>query len=227
MMECIFKLNQESIREKEKHQKRTIEKFVNWVILMVLYLHVEVDNREKLEKKYIDLCRCENMFEKSVINNIVYPSSGIEVHPINGLRMQSSLFEIPERGIISLNTKIGFSDFTNFMNPKNKIYEEINPENTASIRVNHDESNLFNYYSQLFSYSNQPLVLTGPLGTGKKSIFELYAKNIKNKAIVHSIRHNQKHSLMELFEKPYRRYNSLDGVILKSVSVTKNVVVFV
>ena len=32
---------------------------------------------------------------------------------------------------------------------------------------------------------------------------------------------------MEVFEKPYRRHNSLDGVILKSVSVTKNVVVFV
>lgn len=42
MMECIFKLNQESIREKEKNMKKTIEKFVNWVILMVLYLHVEV-----------------------------------------------------------------------------------------------------------------------------------------------------------------------------------------
>ncbi len=95
------------------------------------------------------------------------------------------------------------------------------------IRVNHDESNLFNYYSQLFSYSNQPLVLTGPIGTGKKSILELYAKNIRHKSYVHSIRCNQNRSLMEIFEKPYRKFNSLDGIILKSVSVTKNIVVFV
>ena len=32
---------------------------------------------------------------------------------------------------------------------------------------------------------------------------------------------------MEIFEKPYRKFNSLDGIILKSVSVTKNVVIFV
>lgn len=65
------------------------------------------------------------------------------------------------------------------------------------------------------------------MGTGKKSILELYAKNIRNKAIVYSIRYNNKHSLIDVFEKPYRRFNSLDGVILKSVSVTKNVAVFV
>lgn len=129
--------------------------------------------------------------------------------------------------MLTLNTRIGFSDFSNFMSSKNKLYDEINPECTSSIRVNCEESNLFNYYSQLFSYSNQTIVLTGPVGSGKKSILELYAKNIRNKAVVHSIRHNNKLSLMEIFEKPYRRYNSIDGVILKSVSVTKNVVVFV
>ena len=129
--------------------------------------------------------------------------------------------------MLTLNTKIGFNDFDNFMSSKNKLYDEINPECTSSIRVNYEESNLFNYYSQLFSYSNQPLVLTGPVGTGKKSILELYAKNIRNKAISYSIRYNTKHSLIDVFEKPYRRFNSLDGVILKSVSVTKNVAVFV
>lgn len=44
---------------------------------------------------------------------------------------------------------------------------------------------------------------------------------------MYSIRYNNKHSLIDVFEKPYRRFNSLDGVILKSVSVTKNVAVFV
>jgi hypothetical protein len=129
--------------------------------------------------------------------------------------------------MLTLNTRIGYDDYNNFMSSKNKLYDEINPECISSIRVNHEESNLFNYYSQLFSYSNQPLVLTGPVGTGKKSILDLYAKNIRSKAIVYSIRYNTKHSLMDLFEKPYRRYNSLDGVILKSFSVTKNVAVFI
>lgn len=66
------------------------------------------------------------MFDKSVINSIVYPSSGIEVHPVNGLRMQSSIFEIPERGMLTLNTRIGFNDFNNFMSSKSKLYDEIN-----------------------------------------------------------------------------------------------------
>lgn len=40
----------------------------------------------------MEVCKCENVFHDSVIQHIVYPGSGIEVHPVNGLRTQSSLF---------------------------------------------------------------------------------------------------------------------------------------
>lgn len=91
----MFKLNQESIREKEKNMKKTVEKFVQWCILIVLYLHVSEESQAKLEKRFMEVCKCENSFQDSVIKYIIYPGSGIEVQPMNGLRTQSCLFEIP------------------------------------------------------------------------------------------------------------------------------------
>ncbi len=32
---------------------------------------------------------------------------------------------------------------------------------------------------------------------------------------------------MEVYEKPFRKYLSLEGVVLKSLNVTRNVVVFI
>jgi len=148
----------------------------------------------------MEVCKYDNAFHESVNQYIVYPGSGIEVHPVNGLRTQSSLFEIPEKGIITSITNTDFNEFNNFMNQKtNHFYEEISLETVSKIRVNHDESNLFNYYSQLFAYSNSTIVLTGPTGSGKKSILELYAKNIKHRAFVHSIRHQRNQSLFDHF----------------------------
>jgi Cdc6-like AAA superfamily ATPase len=77
----------------------------------------------------------------------------------------------------------------------------------------------------LFSYSNTPIILTGQPGSGKKAILDLFAKNNKNKSQLYSIRFTNKKSLMEMYERPFRKFNSLQGVLLKSVNPNKNVIV--
>ena len=63
------------------------------------------------------------------------------------------------------------------------------------IRVNYEESNRFNYISQLSFVNNHAVVMLGAPNTGKKSIIELFAKNMRNKSQFYSIRYFNRESL--------------------------------
>jgi len=84
------------------------------------------------------------------------------------------------------------------VNKTNKFYEEIIISEPNLIRVNCYESNRYSYSAQLASYNNVPTMLFGPANSGKKSIIELYAKNLKAKSQFYSIRfmHHLQYSLL-------------------------------
>jgi hypothetical protein len=44
---------------------------------------------------------------------------------------------------------------------------------------------------------------------------------------MHSIRYHRSQSLFDNFEKSYRKYSSLEGVVLKSPSITKDVLIMI
>jgi hypothetical protein len=145
------------------------------------------------------------------------------VQIISGLRTQSSL-GIPEKGII---TNILRSDLlTDPEAGKNcKFFEEIVISEAHLVRVNYSESNRFNYLAQLAALTHTPTLLIGPTNSGKKTIVELFAKNMRTKSQFYSIRYRSRERLTDQIEKPFRRLNGLNGIIMKSTLASKKLVV--
>ena len=67
-------------------------------------------------------------------------------------------------------------------------------------------------------------MLIGPQNSGKKSIVELYAKNMRNKSQFYSIRYKNREYLNNQIEKPFRKFNGFDGVVMKSTIASKQLV---
>ena len=68
-------------------------------------------------------------------------------------------------------------------------------------------------------------MLIGPQNSGKKSIVELYAKNMRNKSQFYSIRFKNRDYLNSQVEKPFRRLNGLEGIVMKSSIASKQLVI--
>jgi len=77
------------------------------------------------------------------------------------------------------------------------------------------------------SITDTPTMLIGPQNSGKKTITELYAKNMRAKTQFYSIRYRNRESLTGQIEKPFRRLNGLKGIVMKSTSASKQLVVCV
>lgn len=93
------------------------------------------------------------------------------------------------------------------------------------IRVNHHESNKFSYISQLSFLTETPVILLGAPNTGKKSIIELFVKNMKNKTQFYSIRYLNRDTLGTQIEHPFRKLIALQGIVLKSMSASKKLII--
>jgi predicted AAA+ superfamily ATPase len=79
--------------------------------------------------------------------------------------------------------------------------------------------------AQIASQVGTPMMLIGPQNSGKKTIVELYAKNMRNKSQFCSIRYRNRETLPSQIEKPFRRLNGLEGIVMKSVTVSKKLIV--
>lgn len=79
--------------------------------------------------------------------------------------------------------------------------------------------------AQLAAQDSTPVMLFGPQNSGKKTILELYSKNMRSKSQMHSIRFRNRESLPWQIEKPFRRLNCLNGLVMKSINVSKKVIV--
>ena len=115
------------------------------------------------------------------------------MQPINGLRTQSTL-SIPEKGIITNSLR---SDLLGEADPQkgNKFYEEIVISEARLIRVNCKESAKMSYVAQLSSFTHTPVLLLGPANSGRKTLLEIYAKNMRQKSQFYSIRYHSRSSL--------------------------------
>lgn len=91
--------------------------------------------------------------------------------------------------------------------------------------MNYSESNRFNYISQISFITNTPVLLFGAPNTGKKSIIELFAKNTRSKSQFYSLRYKSRDHLGAQIEKPFRKLATLEGIVLKSVTASKKLLI--
>ena len=91
--------------------------------------------------------------------------------------------------------------------------------------MNYSESNRFNYISQISFITNTPVFLFGAPNTGKKSIIELFAKNTRSKSQFYSLRYKSRDQLGSQIEKPFRKLATLEGIVLKSVTASKKLLI--
>jgi len=68
-------------------------------------------------------------------------------------------------------------------------------------------------------------MLLGAPNTGKKSIIELYAKNMRNKSQFYSIRYLNRQNLTTQIEHPFRKMVGLDGLVMKSMMASKKLII--
>lgn len=180
LLRAVFLMNWESIRDKEKSSKRVIDRLVSWLLYWSLLGIVLSNDQAKLEKYVAEVTKADNFGPDELPNSIIYPNCGLEVQLMSGLRSQSSL-GIPEKGII---TNVLRADLAADTEPSknNKFFEEIVISEVHLIRVNYEESNRFNYVAQLAALESTPVMLFGPQNSGKKTIVELYSKNMRSKS---------------------------------------------
>lgn len=74
----------------------------------------------------------------------------------------------------------------------NKFYEEIVISESRLIRVNYTQSIKMSYVSQLISFTGTTLLMLGPANTGKKTLIEIYAKNMRNKTQFYPLRYKNR-----------------------------------
>ena len=117
------------------------------------------------------------MFPEGLNKYVVYPGAGLEIHPIRSVRAQSTLPNIPSCGVpTNILTYMNLLQ-ENIQTVKNKFYEEIYLDQPYLVRINTDESAIYSYKNLLNSFVEDPILVYGPCGTGKKSLIDLYVKN--------------------------------------------------
>ena len=75
--------------------------------------------------------------------------------------------------------------------------------------------------------TDSPVLLVGAPNSGKKSMVELLAKNMRNKTQYYSIRYRDRTSFGPQLEKPFRKLVTLEGVMMKSMSASKKLLICV
>ena len=125
------------------------------------------------------------------------------MQPLNGLRTQSTL-GIPEKGIITNALR---SDLMSEADTQkgSKFYEEIVISEARLIRVNYQESAMLSYTAQMSALTRTPLLIIGPPNTGKKTLLEIHAKNMRQKTQFYSIRYWDRYLLQTQIQRPFKK----------------------